>query len=390
VRRLRGADLDGAEGTDPLARLEFDGEAAGDGGLKAAVPPHRLDVACAADLVEEVARIHGYDNLPATMLADPLPPQGDNPRLWAEETARDALVDVGLQEVVSYRLVAPDLDTDVAAAPEAQEAHVVLANPISPERSALRTTILGPLLGVARGNLRFVDRVAIFELGPVFLPGPGQLPAEEWRVGLVMTGPAWPTSWRGAAPRRLDFFDAKGVVEHLAAGLGADLRWASDPAGHGAMHPARTAVVRAKGLVVGHVGELRAAVLEGWSLGDGPVAVADLDLGALRAAADDRRAFRPFSPYPAVKEDVAVVVDEGVPVADVAAVIRRSAGALLADLTLFDVYRGDQIGAGRKSLAWSLALQAADKTLTSKAAAAVRGRIVRALESELGAELRGG
>ncbi len=371
-----------------LERLEFTVRRHGDDSLTATVPPHRMDVSYAVDLIEEIARIHGYDQLPETLLADDLPPQRDNPRLQAEETARDALAAAGLQEVVSYRLIA--VDREALLTPEGTAdptPYVTLANPISPERASLRQSILTGLLEAAARNLRHAERVALFEVGHVYHAVPDSLPEEPERIGLVATGPAHPAGWRQDTQRQLDFYDAKAAVEALLSALLVPATWRAGS--HPSMHPGRTAEVLGPGDAgLGHVGELHPAVRAAWGLPDQPIAVADLDLEALLAHAQPRRTYAPFSPYPAVREDLAVMVAEDVPAAAVADLIRRTGGKLLVAVDLFDVYRGKQVAAGRKSLAWSLAFQAPDKTLTGEAVARLRDRIVKALERELGADLR--
>jgi phenylalanyl-tRNA synthetase beta chain len=193
--------------------------------------------------------------------------------------------------------------------------------------------------------------------------------------------------WREGAPRPIDFFDAKGAVETLLEYLKLQGEWSRGR--HPSMHPGRTAVVIVDEQVVGHVGELHPIVRAAWELGDDPVAVADLDLDVLiELAAGTSASFRPYSPYPPVHQDLAVVVADNVTAADVAAVMRRVAGPLLVDVALFDVFRGGPVREGFKSLAWSLTFQAPDKTLRSKHVEKMRQRIVKALGKELGAELR--
>jgi len=436
LRRTLGVEIPPDVVVDILERLEFhltrhvDGATGELVAVEATAPPHRLDIERPEDLVEEVARIYGYDHLPATRMADPLPPQRDNPTITVEETARDALAAAGLQEAISYRMVSaeregwlvPPGDGETAAptvdgagaddragaqAPEAHASvpagdghaapHVTLLNPASPERAVMRRSILTGLLEATANNLRYRDRVALFELGRVFHPrrdgaaAADVLPDEPRRIGLVMTGPAEAASWRPQTarsddPRALDFYDAKGAVERLLADLEIEATWA--PGAHPSFHPGRTAEVRAGEACLGHVGELHPAVRARWGLGDRPVAVAELDLDALEAAAGRVRPFRPFSSFPPVLRDLAVVVGEEVPAAAAEAVIRGAGGALLADVRLFDLYRGPQVGAGKKSLAWSLVFQAPDKTLEGTVADGLRERIVRALGREIDAEVR--
>lgn len=268
-------------------------------------------------------------------------------------------------------------------------AYVTLLNPISPERSSLRRSILSGILEATASNLRFRERVALFELGRVFHPRPGAvngLPDEPRRLGIVLTGPAVEMSWRDRSDRVLDFYDVKGAVECLLEALGIAATWRAGS--HPSLHPGRTAEVTLGEVLLGHVGELHPVVREQWDLGERPVAVADLDLDALQSVAGRLRPFVPFSAYPTVHRDLAVAVAESVRADEVAAVIRRVGGPLLVDLRLFDIYRGAQAGEGRKSLAWTLVFQAADKTLEGKVVDGFRERIVAALVREVGAERR--
>jgi phenylalanyl-tRNA synthetase beta chain len=388
IRRLLGLYVPPETAAEILRRLEFTVQPQPDGGLVATVPLHRLDIGHGVDLVEEVARIHGYDQLPETLLADPLPPQRENPRLALEEATRDVLVAAGLQEVVSLRMVStarealllPERAIDAAG-------YVTLANPVSPERSVLRRSILTGLLEAAVRNIHQYERVAHFEVGHVYHAVPDALPDEPERLGLLLTGAAATSSWRRDTGRALDFYDAKGAVAGLLDHFAQDVTW--QPGQHPSLHPGRTAeLLLADGTSLGHVGELHPAVRAAWELGEAPVAVADLDLDALLAHAVAQRVFQPFSSYPAVREDLALVVDEAVSADAVASVIRRAGGTLLVGLTLFDVYRGAQVGAGKKSLAFALVFQAADKTLTGEAVAGLRHRIGKALEREVGGEIR--
>lgn len=285
------------------------------------------------------------------------------------------------------RLVSIEHEAHLAPGAEADSTkYVNLSNPISPERSSLRRSILTGLLDAAQLNLRFTDRVALFEIGPVYQAQVDELPNEPRRVGLLMVGPVADRSWRDDTSRAMDFYDAKGAVEALLDDFGVAAVW--EPEEHPAMHPSRTAVVLAGETTIGHVGELQLGVREHWDLEEHTVAAADIDLEALAEVAKPVGTFEPFSTYPPVHEDLAVVVDEALPSIAVAEVIRRAGGSLLVDLELFDVYRGSQIDSDKKSLAWSLTFQASDKTLTSEAATAVRGRIVKALADELGAAIR--
>ncbi len=359
--------------------------------LRVSIPSHRQDVTRPVDLMEEVGRIWGYDRFPATLIRDEMPPQRANPRLEGIERLRDLLVGLGLDEVITYSLVDAEEERPFhpPAAPFDAERYLRLRNPLSSDRSALRQTLLPSLLHVARKNLRFLDRVAVFEIAAVYLPVEGQtLPEEPRRLGIVMTGPREERSWIAGQDRSpMGFYELKGVVETLLARLGVEGTFV--PHQHPAFHPGRCARLHIGEQTPGVMGELHPQVREAFGLPSQPVCALEFDLEELLAAGDRARKMKPISTHPPVYEDLAVVVDEALPAASVYRVIMQAGGALLRSAELFDVYRGEQIGAGRKSLAYRLTYQADDRTLTDQDASKLRARIVRTLERELGAALRG-
>jgi phenylalanyl-tRNA synthetase beta chain len=374
-------------------------------------PSHRLDVTRPIDLVEEVGRIWGYDRFPTTLMRDELPPQRANPHLEGAERVRDLLVGCGLDEVITYSLVnikdegklRPQGTTSSPPKSGGTEGGLHVLNPLSAERTYLRQTLLPSLLHTTRENLRFLDRVAIFEIGAVYLPVEGQtLPDEPLRLGVVMIGPREARSWlvvKESTP--LNFYDLKGVVEALLAGLGLEGTFKQDE--HPAFHPGRCAQVGFGDSVVGVMGELHPLVREAFALPAQPVCALEFDLEALLIAIGKVRTITStstatttststttttISRFPAVVQDVALVVDENLSADEVRRAILASGGQLLRDVRLFDLYRGEPIPPGKKSLAYSLTYQAEDRTLTDGEVAKVQARIVRHLAKELGAELR--
>ena len=385
---------------DILGSLEFECERTAADALRVTVPDHRLDCQYPADLIEEISRIYGYDRIPVTELADRLPPQRANRDLEMEEQVRDILVACGLQEVVTYSLT--NLEREAALDPAQArgdlpvEAYVTLANPISQERSVMRHHLLATALETAAANLRFRNRIETFEVGKVFLLQPGEeLPDEPRHISIVMSGSRTERHWLPGQGGSIDFFDLKGVVETLLARLHVT-GIVYEPAEHPTFQPGRTArlLVAQPGeaddppLELGYMGELNPSVREAFDLPEQRVAAAELDLEALLAQVPPTWYVQEISPYPAVLQDLAVVVDEEVPAAEVAGLIAAAGGFLLKEIKLFDVYRGDPIPAGKKSLAYALTFQAPDKTLRDAVAAKQVQRIVKQLEQELGAELR--
>lgn len=386
IRRLLGIDFPDAEVERVLTALQFSLLKEADG-WKVTVPLTRLDVQSgAADLIEELARIRGYDRLPATLLSGELPPQRDNRPLVLEDRVRDTLATAGLQECVTYSLTAKDREERLGV----RGPWVELVNPISPERSVMRTSLLTNLLEAAEENGKHQPTVALFEVGPVYLPKSGStLPDEPRRLALVQSGRRGTESWddpQGAEPAGLDFYDLKGVVERLATGLhlpAVSVRPTKDAP---FLHPGRAAELLVGGKSVGSFGDLHPKTAAAFRLADRTVLAADLDLEALLAMVPQRFAYTPVAQAPAALRDVAVVVDEGLTNEAVVAEIRAAGGELLAGVRLFDVYRGESIPAGKKSLAYALTYQA-DRTLKDteidKVHKQVENRLVHVLKGSI-------
>jgi phenylalanyl-tRNA synthetase beta chain len=390
VRRILGVDLPVAEAVRILRALEFQVEQRGPDTLRAKVPPHRTDIQeGSADLIEDLVRIYGYDRLPATLIADQLPEQHTNQALELEERVRDILVSAGLQEVITYSLTTPEREAPLGL-PAAK--YVRLLNPISSERVVMRHSVLAGVLEVAAANLRHAEDVRLFEVGPVYLPHPGEkLPDEPRRLALFLCGRRRPEFWaesaEGAGPE-LDFFDLKGVVEALLADLHVP-EPSYRPSKAAYLHPGKAAELLVGGQAVGSFGQMHPRVAETYGLGGRQVLVGELDLEAILAAVPPRYTYTPVPRFPAALRDIAVIVDEGIAAERVHKEIRAAGGDLLRGVRLFDVYRGSSIPAGTKSLAYALTYQAEDRTLTDKEMDKAHQRIEDRLKHVLKAQIRG-
>jgi phenylalanyl-tRNA synthetase beta chain len=391
VKRLLGIDLTLEEISALLTRLEFKCQIANQQ-LQVTAPNHRMDidegVVGLADVLEEVARSYGFDKIPTTTIADALPPQIGNPIHEWEEHLRDLLVAIGLQEVVTYRMTSPERESrlSVGAGLRPDPAtHVRIANPITPERSALRRSLLTAVLEVAEKNAK-AESIAIFEVGSIFEPVKNDIPNEPRRLAIVMTGARIASAWDVKDAPAFDFFDMKGRIELLLAGWRfTDIVYAQSES-QGYLHPGKSAEVKVNGQVVGVFGELHPLAKEKFEFGDAPIIVAEFDLEKLRAL-NPAYGIKPVSEFPPMYEDIAVILDESVAASAVEALIRQTGGKTVTDVRLFDVYRDEKIGAGKKSLAYSLTYQA-EKTMTDADAAAIRNKIVKRLENTVGAKLR--
>jgi phenylalanyl-tRNA synthetase beta chain len=390
ARRLLGMEIPTAEAQRILRALEFKVEPAGAEKLRVTTPPHRLDIqAGAADLIEELVRVHGYDRLGATSLADQLPEQHASP-LELEDRVRDCLVNAGLQEVITYSLTTPESEARLG---EPSSEYVRLLNPISAERVVMRRTVLASVLEIAAANARHTNQVRLFEIGSVYLPRAGvKLPDEPRRLAFVLLGPRQPEFWGepvGTRPALLDFFDAKGVVEAVLGELHiADVEFT--PAASPSLHPGRSARLTVKGKGLGSFGELHPQCAKAFDLASvRQVLVGEFDLETLLGHVPARYSYMPIPRFPAALRDVAVIVDEAITAARVEAEIHAAGGELLAGARLFDLYKGESIAAGKKSLAYALIYQAAERTLTDKEVDKAHKKIEDRLRHVLKAQIRG-
>ena len=445
VERLLGIHVPPSRIAELLTRLGFgvqapaNADAVGkDATLVVNVPSYRNDVTLPADLVEEVARMVGYDLIPETLLEGGLPPQEANPELELERRVQDIMVSCGVDEVITYSVTYSGALRRLAQIEEAagqgdgsrpryrswdpSRPLVTIVNPISVRQDVLRPSLLPNLLDTLRHNLRVrpEEPVRIFELGKVYLtrteaevqarktelaeervryprlqawepvPGEERLPLEPLRLAGVMSGPRYPRSLYhpdGDAPaEQLDFFDAKGVVEELLRHLHTEAEWV--PADAPLFHLGRVAVLRAGGVDLGVVGELHPLVVREWDIPAQRVVAWDLDFEALLRALPERVLYQPVSPYQPVRQDMAFVVSEHTPVSAVRDAIRRAGGRNVTDVSLFDIYTGPPVPEGHKSLAFAITFNSVEKPLTEEDVARLRKRIQSVLERELGAKLR--
>ncbi len=378
--------------------------------LEVTPPSWRPDLVAPIDLVEEVARLGGYNDIPSL-----LPPARGGSGLTAGQRRRRtvgrALAENGYVEVLSYPFVAPSTaDALGYEVDDPRRSAVRLTNPLSEEEPLLRTSLLPPLLATLRRNLGRGHRdLALFEIGTVFLPRPAttappamgvdgrpsdadwsaanaMVPAQPWHLAAVLTGAAEPSGWWGEG-RPAVWADAVEAarIALAAAGLTAD-RVTVSAAEIAPWHPGRCAAIAVDGTVVGHAGELHPAVISALELPKRTVAM-ELDLDAVPAPPVTQA--KRISTFPPALIDVALVLDRTVPAASVEAALVTGAGSLLEAVALFDVYESDQVGEGKRSLAYKLTFRAPDRTLTSEEALAARDAAVASVASQFGATLRG-
>jgi phenylalanyl-tRNA synthetase beta chain len=305
---------------------------------------------------------------------------------------------VGLQEIITYRLTTPQAEARVLGGSYMEEAsYVTLANPSTPERAVMRQSLLNSVLEIVAENSKHHRRVQLFEIGHIYLPNPegeGEaaiLPSEKRRLVIVMTGPREEIGWLAGDTQPVGFFDLKGVVEALLDGLHI-AQTAFVPSRRPAYYLGRTAELQVNGQSVGVMGQLHPQIVTAYDIKieeDQPLLAADFDLDLILEQVPDGYAVWGTPRFPPVQQDIAVIVDESVPADRVEALILQTGQPLLSEARLFDVFRGEQIGAGKKSLAYSLTFQSDERTLTDKVVARQQQNIVNRLERELGAKLRG-
>jgi phenylalanyl-tRNA synthetase beta chain len=383
ITRLLGVSIPRRRCDQILRALEFTTADSPDG-LDVTVPAFRRgDVTREADLIEEVARLDGLEKLPATLPSRHGASGRLTPRQRLRRRAADALAAQGLYEVVGWSFTGPDLAQRLRLdGPEAIE----IDNPMSSDQSRLRTTLLGSLLDVARHNRAHgAGTLRLFEAGAVYLPSDdGELPREPHHLGVLLTGPVAPATWRHPDPQRADFFAAKGVLQGLFESL--RVPWSVEPSREPFLHPGRAATIVAGGDPAGWLGEIHPLVAGEWDI-EGTVAGFELDLDAVPQPPTPL--YEDVTSLPEVREDLAVIVGDEVAAADVLAVVRRAGAPLLARAYVFDVYRdAERLGAGNVSLALRLAYRAADRTLTDEEVAGLRAAITEALAVQLGGRVR--
>jgi phenylalanyl-tRNA synthetase beta chain len=411
-RRLAGVAYTGEQVDEALVAVGC--ELARSGDVVQVLPPSwRPDLTEGADLVEEVARVRGYDQIPVVLPAAPAG-RGLTRSQQLRRSAARTLADAGLVQVVTYPFVSPERHDELGLPPDdGRRTALRLANPLSAEQPLLRTSLLETLVEAARRNLsRGARDLALFEIGLVYRPTgdvvaapdlpPAVRPTDEQLAALQATVPPQPRraalllsghrelpGWWGAG-RPVDWSDAVGVVVRLASALGVELEVTADA--HAPWHPGRCARLTVRGgsldgTLVGHAGELHPRAVTALELSPRTCA-AEVDLDVLIAAVPDVVRAVPLSTHPVALRDVALVVDAQVPASDVERALRAGGGPLVEEVRLFDEYRGSQLPSGQRSLAYHLVLRAPDRTLTGDEAEAVRDAAVAEAAARTGATLR--
>ena len=354
------------------------------GTLRVTVPYWRTDIVIEDDLAEEVARIVGYEEIPTTMLSTPIPQHQSQPMRDLRERVKDLLVACGMQEVIAYSATSLE-ELRRAKALDTGGIPLKLANPMSSQQEYLRTSLRGSLLSTLAANaLHQAGPVSIFESARVYLSRERDLPEERETVAGVLSGPLSENHWL-SVEGTLGFYDAQGVAEKLLQGLGVTATY--EPAEDPVLHPGKCARIIADDTTLGIVGEVHPAVVEDFGLDRGPVALFELDMESLlKVTPKVGRLYKSLGRFPSATRDISILVDEDVPSARVQKAVAKQ--RLVARAVLFDVYTGEGVPSGKRSLAYHLYFQSPDRTLTAEEVNRAYETISSSLQQELGAELR--
>ena len=397
VERLLGIAPPMAKIGEILGALDFKCKPLSDGepGFEVEIPWHRLDIQDGvADLVEDIARLWGHAHIPTRLPSGPSPAAAPQADLEFEDLLRDALAGLGLREMISHSLSSPEREEPFVC-PSTGPA-VGLANPISPERAQLRRTLLPGITEAARNNSRHAETIRFFELGTAFLADQAKapFPREERRVGVVLAGKRTIVNWADCQPAahgEIDFFDLKGVLETLFTAMGAQgvsFQQPASPLVH--LHPGRQAlIIGPEGKAWGSLGELHPRLARSLDISSPRLILAEMDLAPLQACSKPVPRVKPVARYPAALRDIAVVVDNNTPGGNLRDAILQAGGGLITACRLFDLFSGQGIAPGKKSIAFALGYQSPDKTLTDKEIDQAHRKVEDHLRKQFSAQIRG-
>jgi phenylalanyl-tRNA synthetase beta chain len=393
IERLLGMRIDERQVLDILARLDFEAAISG-GTLTATVPTYRRDVLDREDIIEEVARIAGYELLPATLPSGEPQHVHRDPMYRLRKAARSVLVGAGYNEAVTYVTIGrQDIDRfadkdSVGLVINSCRGHLIeLRNALQAERNLMRPTLIPSLLEVLSANLKHESGVRLAEIARVYAPRSERvLPDEVEVAGIVAAGQAEPLGLN-AGSDQIDFFDLKGTITVLLDRLGVQnastSRWT-----HPAFHPGRAAQINVGSTVIARFGELHPDTAAAYGINDVRVLAGEVNLTAALGVIEPRGRDAVVPRFLPVQQDFSVVVRDDVVASDVESAFRSAAGPLLTDITLFDQFRGPQIGEGNVSMAWRLTFTAPDRTLTDNDLVKIRPKIEKVLKQRVGGALR--
>ena len=375
ICRLNGVQVPGETMEDILNRLYIDTELCGDI-LTCEVPAFRQDMDREADIAEEVLRMYGYDHIPSTLMNGVTMAGRRSETMAFNDRVKRALVGMGLYEILNYSFISPKWIENLGIAEDdPRRSAVVLRNPLGEDTSVMRTSMVPAMLNTIANNLNRGNAAGrLFELSKTFQPAAaGELPAEKHVLVLGMFG------------ADVDFYSVKNACMWLMQTFGVTPAIAAG--GDSYYHPGRKAVLTVGETQLAQLGEIHPDVAERFGI-EARAYIAEIDLDALRPLEAPLYGVKPLPKYPAVTRDIALVVDEKVGVGTMLETIKKSGGKTLESATLFDIYRGEKLGADKKSVAYALSFRASDRTLIDEEIAGSMAKILKTVEAEYGAELR--
>ena len=378
VENTLGVKLNRTQVEELLARLGIVAEKVTKDGWEFKVPSHRFDISIEVDLIEEIARIYGYNNLPTTESMG----QMKIPQLPENQVSlmgfKQLLVDMDFQEAVTYSFVDPAIQSLVA--PDLEE--IALANPIASDMSVMRTSLWPGLLTTAQYNQnRQQNRIRLFESGLRFVKANGEIEQESMLSGLIQ-GTVNREGWSNSKTN-VDFYDIKGNVEKLLEKLDGEFVW--EKAEHSALHPGQSAAIKRDGVVVGYAGGLHPKIAKTLNL-NGSVYLFELFFNRIQEARVPR--YESVSRFPEIRRDLAILIDDAISYSEVAQVIQEKAGEWRVRHQIFDVYHGESVGQGKKSLAMGIVWRHPDRTLRDEEVTEAFNNVINELGNRLGASLR--
>lgn len=386
VNHLLGADVSSETQQSILRSIGFGVETPDEAQCVVQTPSWRPDVTCEADLIEEIGRCYGYDRIPARIPPVAARDERLAPEYYAVRKLRNYLVHIGLDEIVTWSF-GSDLEVQQAGLNGRTLQSLHLANPLSENHTTLRTTLIPALLRTASNALRKGAReVKLFEIAPVFFAtsGNGREPVQELRLAIALAGQDQPTHWE-TRERLVDFYDLKGYIEAVLDHFAKAGRFSDTDSG--ALQPGQRAAVGISDAELGILGRVSRSAASAYDL-DAPVYIAEIALDALVGAKSAPVQYQPISAYPPSRRDLAVVVTADTEAGRLRQVATAAGGHLLKSVDIFDVFTGEQVREGRKSVALSLEFQSMDRTLTDQDTQKAFDKIVKRLNAEFGAEVR--
>ncbi|WP_202708083.1 phenylalanine--tRNA ligase subunit beta [Sporosalibacterium faouarense] len=378
VNNMLDIDLAADQMMETLNRLGLESKVNGEN-IEVTVPTFRQDVEQEADLIEEIGRIYGFDKIPPVPLVGTLTKGEKSTARRIEDNITDILVGLGLNEITTYSFVSPKV-YDKVNLPKGslKRQYVEIMNPLGEDFSVMRTTLVPNMLEVLTRNYKYdVDRAWAFEIGNIFRPTSvpvKSLPYENKTLCIGMYG-------------KVDYFDIKGIVDSMLKRLGITNQEYLREENYVTFHPGRTANITKNNHVLGTIGEVHPDVLENYGMKE-RIYIAELDLEIIGILSNLERKYKELPKYPAISRDIALVLDKDILVKDIEKIIWDNGNKLVEGIELFDIYTGDQIPEGKKSVAYSITYRSLDKTLTDEEIAKVHDPIVKALKENLNAELR--